>query len=128
MAMSEKMKDILDQGVEASKKIAKKAGAKAQDLGEQGYKASKDLVGKAGAKAQDLGEQGILLLEVKQLESRKRKLINSLGQEVYNAFLVKGVKTVSGDSSSVKHTLLEIVSINEAIEKRENELNSRKKK
>ena len=127
MAISEKMKDILDQGVEVSKKIATKAGAKAQDLGEKGYKASKDLVGKAGAKAQDLGEQGVLLLEIKQFGNQKRKLIARLGQEAYNAFIIRDVKSISVDTTIVKQILQEIVSINEAVEKRESELKNRKK-
>ena len=127
MAISEKMKGILDQSVEVSKKIANKAGSKAQDLGEKGYRASKSLVNKAGVKAQEMGEQGLLLLEIKKLEGQKRKLINKLGHEVCNIFIEKGTKTISGDSPALKPILLEIVSINETIEKRETELKNRRK-
>ena len=126
MAISEKMKGLLDQGVEVSKKIAGKAGAKAQDLGEKGYKASKKLVNKAGVKAQDLGEQGLLLLDIKKLEGQKSKLIAKLGQEAYKAFIERKVKSVSGDSPAFKPILSEIVSINETIEKRGSELKNRR--
>ena len=57
MSFSEKMKEMLDQGVAASKEFAAKAGAKAQDL----------------------GERGVLMLEIKQLENQTEKLIGRLG-------------------------------------------------
>ena len=126
MALSDKMKGLLDQGVEVSKKIAVKAGTKAQDLGEKGYKASKKLVNKAGEKAQDFGEQGMLRLEVKQLEGQKNKLITKLGQEVYKAFIEQERKSISVDSPIIKPVLSEIVSILEIIEKRETDIKNRK--
>ncbi|MDR1804072.1 MAG: hypothetical protein LBQ94_10760 [Treponema sp.] len=62
MTFIERMKELLDQGVQVSKGFATKAGAAAQDLGAKagpiaqdiGHKA-KDLGAKAGAAAQDLG-------------------------------------------------------------------------
>ena len=59
MTFSERMKDLWDQGVAASKEFAIKAGAKAQDL----------------------GERGILMLEIKQLEGQAEKLIARIGNE-----------------------------------------------
>ncbi|GHV39644.1 hypothetical protein AGMMS49546_12070 [Spirochaetia bacterium] len=126
MAFSDRMKELLDRGVSVSRDLAAKAGEKAQDWGEKGYHASKEFVAKAGAKAQDLGERGVLTLEIKQLENQAQKLVGRLGTEVYHAFAEKGAKTVSVDTPAVKTLLGELSSVREAIEKREEELRSRK--
>jgi predicted Fe-Mo cluster-binding NifX family protein len=122
MTFGERMKDILEQGVEVSREIMSKAGEKAQDWGEKGFQASKDLVNKAGAKAQNLGERGVLMLEVKQLEGQAQKLIARLGSEAYNAFAERGAKTISVDTPAVKTLLAELASIRDSIEKREAEI------
>jgi hypothetical protein len=121
------MKNIVGQGVEASKKMADKAGEKAQDLGEKGFKASKDFIAKAGAKAQAFGERSVLMLEIKQLEGQAKKLMARLGLEVYEAFTAKEAKSVTPTTAALKPVLAEIASIKDAIEKREAELEARKK-
>ncbi|GHV93036.1 hypothetical protein AGMMS50268_35390 [Spirochaetia bacterium] len=126
MAFSDRMKELLEQGVSVSRDLAARAGEKAQDWGEKGYHASKEFVAKAGAKAQDLGERGVLILEIKQLENQAQKLVGRLGTEVYHAFAEKGAKTVSVDTPAVKTLLGELASVREAIEKREEDLRSRK--
>ncbi|GHT58268.1 hypothetical protein FACS1894109_12220 [Spirochaetia bacterium] len=126
MAFSDRMKELLDQGVSISKDLAAKAGAKAQDWGEKGYQASKEFAAKAGAKAQDLGERGVLTLEIKQLESQVKKLTGRLGAEAYHAFVEEDHKTISIDTPAVKAILAELASVKEAIENREAELQSRK--
>jgi predicted Fe-Mo cluster-binding NifX family protein len=108
------------------KELASKAGGKAQDLGEKGYHASRDLLNKAGAKAQNLGEKGVLMLEIKQLEGQAQKLTGRLGAEAYNAFVERGVKTLSADTAAVKEILAELGSLREAIEKREAELEGKR--
>jgi predicted Fe-Mo cluster-binding NifX family protein len=104
MTFSERMKEIFDQGITVSK----------------------DLASKAGAKAQDLGERGVLMLEIKQLESQAGKLIARLGNEAYGAFVERGVKTLSAETSAVKEILAEIAKVKEEIEKRDSELKRRK--
>jgi hypothetical protein len=128
MAFNGKMKDLLDQGAQVSKDLLSKAGEKAQDWGEKGYAASKKLVGKAGAKAQNLGEQGVLLLEIKQLEGQVRKLVGRLGTETYHAFVEKGVKSVTVNTPVVKTILAELAGVREALEKKEAELRTKKKR
>jgi hypothetical protein len=125
MAFSDRMKELLEQGVSVSKDLAARAGEKAQDWGEKGYQASKEFAAKAGAKAQDLGERGVLTLEIKQLESQAKKLTGRLGAEAYHAFVEKGSKTISVDTPAIKTLLAELASVREAIEKREAELQSR---
>lgn len=125
MAFSDRIKELLEQGISVSKDLAAKAGEKAQDWGEKGYHASREFAAKAGAKAQDLGERGVLTLEIKQLENQARKLTGRLGAETYHAFAEKGAKTISVDTPSVKTLLAELASVKEAIEKREADLRSR---
>jgi len=106
MTFSERMKEMLDQGVAASK----------------------DFAVKAGAKAQDLGERGVLMIEVKQLESQAQKLIGRLGTEAYRTFTEREEETLSRESSTVKSILAEIAVVKESIEAKEAELKMRKNK
>jgi len=104
MTFSERMKEMLDQGLTASKEFAVKAGAKAQDL----------------------GERGILMLESKQLEGQAQKLLARLGNEVYRAFKERDQSTVDRDTLEIRTLLDELSSIKDAIEKKETELKNRK--
>ncbi|MDR0553662.1 MAG: hypothetical protein LBG76_02535 [Treponema sp.] len=93
-----------------------------KDLFDQGLTASKGLASKAGAKAQELGEMGVLKFEVMQLEGQAQKLIGRLGNEVYNAFADQGAESISAESPEIKRLLEEIAGVRSAIEKREAEL------
>jgi len=104
MTFIERMRELLDQGVAASKEFAIKAGAKAQDL----------------------GERGVMMVEIRQLESQAQKLIGRLGAETYQTFTERGEQTLSAESAPVKAILLEIATTRESIEKKEAELQSRK--
>jgi len=104
MTFSERMKELLEQGVAASKEFAVKAGAKAQDL----------------------GERGILMLEIKQLEGQAQKLIGRLGNTVYRSFVDENIAEISRDSSEISGILGEIARVRETIEKKEAELKARK--
>ena len=104
MTFSERMKELLDQGLVASKKLAVKAGSKAQDL----------------------GEMGVLMFEIKQLESQAQKLIARLGNEAYDAFVEKGLKSLSASRAPVKLLLEELAKIRETVEKKESELEKKK--
>src|SRR5215469_4005256 len=106
MTFTERMKELLDQGVAASKELAAKAGAKAQDL----------------------GERGVLMLEIRQLESQAQKLIGRLGAEAYHTFTEQGETTLSAESTPVKTLLSDIAKIRESIEQKEAELKLRKNK
>jgi hypothetical protein len=97
-----------------------------RELLDQGVAASKDFAVKAGAKAQDLGERGVLMLEVKQLESQAQKAIARLGNEAYAVFTDKGGDTLSANDPAVKALLSELALIKEAVEKKETELQSRR--
>jgi len=97
-----------------------------KDLLEQGWAASKEFAVKAGAKAQDLGERGMLMLDIKQLEGQAQKLLTRLGNETYIAFTERNQKAVERDNVTFRTILDELSLIKEQIEKKENELKSRK--
>ena len=103
-------------------------GERMRELVDQGVAASKEFAVKAGAKAQDLGERGVLMLEIRQLESQAQKLIGRLGAEAYQAFAERGEETLSRESTPVKTILAGIASAKESIESKEAELKLRKNK
>ena len=104
MTFSERMKELLDQGVAASKEFAIKAGAKAQEL----------------------GEKGILLLEVKQLEGQAQKLLGRLGNEAYKAFAERNQDSLDKSTPEIEALLAEIAKVREAIERKEIELKEKR--
>jgi hypothetical protein len=101
-------------------------GERMKELMEQGLAASKEFAVKAGAKAQDIGERGILMLEIKQLEGQAQKLLTRMGNEAYIAFTERDQDTIAREQIEFKTALKEIALIKEAIEKKENELKDRK--
>jgi hypothetical protein len=103
MTFSERMKELLDQGLAASK----------------------DLAIKAGAKAQDLGERGILMWDIKQLESQAQKLLTRLGTEAYVAFTDGEKEVIERDAVEFRGILEELAVLGDQIEKKEFELKNR---
>jgi hypothetical protein len=103
MAFSDKLKDMLSKGLDASK----------------------DLLEKAGAKAKELGELGVLKVEILQLKNMAQKLAAQLGAEVYSAFMEKGQASLSADSPAIKDIVLKLDKIEKDIDAREAEYNKK---
>jgi hypothetical protein len=99
MTFAEKMKDMIDRGVDASRDLAKKASEKAKEL----------------------GAKGVLKLEIAQLESQAGKLVAKLGAEVYTSLVERGAANVSRDDPAVAGALKEIEGLRDSIEKKEKE-------
>ncbi|GAB1433382.1 hypothetical protein MASR2M29_20080 [Spirochaetota bacterium] len=97
MTFSERMKDLIDQGIKASKDLAKQAGDKAQQW----------------------GEQGVLKIELTQLKSQSEKLTAMLGAQVYEILMERGQKTVSKDSPAIKETIEKIEELEAQIQAKE---------
>ena len=97
-----------------------------RELLEQGVAASKDFAVKAGAKAQDLGERGVLMIEIKQLESQAQKLIIRLGNATCRLFIDEDRSGIDRDSTEISGILSEIIRVKETIENKEAELRARK--
>ena len=95
---------------------------KLQETIDHGLKNSKELFGKAREKAKDLGEIGVVRFEIKQLESQAEKLIAKLGAKVYEALIVEGQKTVSGNTADVKEILNAIAGVKSEIEEKEKKI------
>jgi len=103
MTFSERMKDIFEQGLAASKEFAVKAGAKAQDL----------------------GERGVLLWDIKQLENQAQRQLTRLGNEVYMAFTDRDLETINRETLEFRTIMEELANIRDQIEKKEFELKNR---
>jgi hypothetical protein len=99
MTFSEKMRDMLNQGIESTK----------------------DMVGKASAKAKELGELGALQMEIMGLKSQAQKVATQLGWEVYSLFAEKGQTTVSPESASTQALYQKLVSLESEIAQTEEE-------
>lgn len=99
-------------------------GEKMKEFFEKGLETSRDIMAKAGAKAQDLGEKGVLKLEIAQLQNQAQKLLARLGTEVYTAFSEKNAETVSVSDSEIAALVAQITEVKKSIEKREKELKS----
>jgi len=103
MTFSEKMVEMLDQGIAATK----------------------DLALKAGAKAQDLGERGVLMVDIKQMEMKAEKLLVRLGNETYLAFAERNQESVNKDAPEIAAILAELVKLRDEIDQKEKELHNR---
>ncbi len=99
MSFSERMRDMIDKGLDASRDFAKKAGEKAKEL----------------------GEKGVLKLEIAQLESRAEKLVAKLGAEVYTSMVDRNMATVSRDTAAISGILKQIEELRATIEGKEKE-------
>ena len=104
MSFSERMTEMLDQGIAASKEFAVKTGEKAKDL----------------------GERGLLMIEIKQLEGRARELVNRLGKESYYAFFERKEESVRRDKPEIAAILSDLEKVRDTIEQKETELKNKK--
>lgn len=100
MGFWERMKEIVDKGIETSK----------------------DVLGKAAEKAKELGEKGVLKFEIMQLENQGQKKLTQLGTTVFE-LLVKQEKTsVSKSTQGVKELVEELVEIEAKMDAKEEAL------
>jgi len=97
MTFSEKIKNIVNTGLDTSK----------------------DILSKAGEKAQQWGEMGVLKVEIVQLRGQAEKMTARLGAEVYEVLVEKGQKTVSRETPSVRDILDKIAELEKNVEEKE---------
>jgi peptidoglycan hydrolase CwlO-like protein len=100
MSFFERMKEIIDQGVENTKKV----------------------LNSAAEKAKELGELGVLKYEINQLEKQVEKRFALLGGNVYSILVEKNKNTVSKSTSEIKELLDEINDIEKRIDQKEAEV------
>ncbi len=92
---------------------------KLKEIVEQGLDMSKDLIEKASAKAKELGELGVLKMEIIQLRGQARRLGAQLGVAVYESLMEKGEASLSKDSPVIKEILQKLDLVNDEIDARE---------
>ena len=97
MTFSEKIKNIVNTGLDTSKEI----------------------LSKAGEKAQQWGEMGVLKVEIVQLRNQAEKMTARLGAEVYEVLVEKGQKTVSRETPAVREILEKIAELEKSVEEKE---------
>jgi len=95
------------------------------ELMDQGIAATKDFAIKAGAKAQDLGERGVLMVDIKQLEMKAQKLLTRLGNETYVAFAEQNQESIIKDAPEIAGIITELVRLRDLIDQKELELRNR---
>ncbi len=95
-----------------------------QEMIEKGVAASKDLAQKAGGKARELGAKGQLKVEMLAMQSQAQKLIAKLGHEVYVTLVDKGEQTISKDSPTIRDALQKIESLRDSIEAKQKEFDA----
>jgi hypothetical protein len=81
---------------------------KMRDMVNKGLAASREAVSKAGAQAQVWGEMGVLKVEIIQYRSQAEKLTTQLGTEVYEAIAEKGQASLSADSPALRDLIARI--------------------
>jgi hypothetical protein len=88
---------------------------KAKEYLDAGVRVSKDVITKASGAVQEMSDKGILKLEITRLTSRRRKVCESLGAKVYEAFAAQGAKSVTPKTPAIAHLIGEIAAFDEQI-------------
>ena len=96
-----------------------KFSEKIRQIVNTGLDTSKDILSKAGEKAQQWGEMGVLKVEIVQLRGQAEKLTASLGAEVYETLVEKGQKTVSRETPAVREILDKIAEMEKTVDEKE---------
>jgi hypothetical protein len=92
---------------------------KMRDVVNKGMAASKEALAKATAQAQTWGEMGVLKVEIIQYRNQAEKLTAQLGAEVFEAFAEKGRKTLSAESPAIRDLIARIRDTEKAASERE---------
>lgn len=88
----------------------------------EGLNASRDIFLKAKDKAKELGEKGVINLEIMELKKQIEKLLAKLGTLTYDMLTSEGRQSISNKTPEVKEILEEIANLNEMTAKKEEEL------
>ncbi|MBN2736764.1 MAG: hypothetical protein JXR70_07260 [Spirochaetales bacterium] len=93
-----------------------------QKILNNGLEASKDLLEKAGAKAKEMGDKGVLKFEIMQLEKSVENNLLKLGSYVYEEFVANEKKSISQSNSKLGQIIDEINQAKDQIEEKEEKL------
>ncbi len=91
---------------------------KVKSVIDKGLDVSRDAISRAGSAVQDFGDKSVVRIEKKQLEMKKEKEIISLGSCVYDMLVLSHRDTVSASDESIAGILEEITRIEQEIAQR----------
>lgn len=100
MDFFERMKQVMSQGVETTRKGMEQAADKAREL----------------------GEKGVLKYEIMRLEKDVERRFALLGSQVYRLLSQSGQATISGGTPEVKDLVAEVKDLQKKIEDKEKAL------
>jgi hypothetical protein len=92
---------------------------KLTEMMNKGMAASREVMSKATAQAQTWGEMGVLKVEVIQLRSQAEKLTAQLGAEVYAAFAERREASIAATSRPVQELVGRISDLDILIKEKE---------
>ena len=75
-----------------------------------GISSSKKFFEKAKDKAKDIGDYSVLVLEVKQLQTKHDELVSQLGALCYHLLMIEGKGSISSRSPELKDLLVDLES------------------
>ena len=93
-----------------------------QEVINQGVEASRDMLNKAGEKAKDLGEKGIIRYEIMKLEKQAERDFILLGSKVFGLLEQTDIDSVQETHEEIKPLVDEIRDIRQKIEQKEEQL------
>jgi hypothetical protein len=100
MSFWERMKEMVDKGIETSK----------------------DVLGKAAEKAKELGDKGVLRFEIMQLEKQGERKLIQLGTLVFDLLVKQDKSSVSKSTQGAKEIIEELVQVEKKIDEKEEAL------
>lgn len=92
---------------------------KLKDVLEKGLDSSKDFISKAGSQAQVWGEMGKLKFEILQLRTKAQSLTGRLGAEVYELLIEKNEPMIGAYSEGVAPLIEQLKNIEKEIDEKE---------
>ena len=100
MGFWDRMKDVVDKGIETSR----------------------DVLGKATDKAKELGEKGVIKFEMIQLEREGEKKLIQLGTSVFDLLVKQEKASVTKGTAGIKETLEALADIEQKMDQKEEAL------
>lgn len=88
----------------------------------QGVSASREILGRAREKARELGEKGLLKWEISQLEKEARQKLTRLGRQVYSRMVQQNRGEVFRSDPGIDRLLQEIQDLERRIGEKEGQL------
>lgn len=93
---------------------------------DKGVSVSKEAFGKAGGAVQNFSDKSVVRIEIKQLETKRKVQLDSLGEKVYALFGKGKCTEISADMPDISPLLADLKKIDRDISKRKKALEDEK--